>query len=435
MNFNDDDPLGDLLSDGSDDSFFAPKKKPSAVPSGGTAAAATPTGAKSKMENLFGIKNDDLKTVPTTKTPAPPAQKITPKKLPVDAKKEPSSSTSIKSINNPPPSRKEIVFDDDDIFADLGFDPKKPKGAIKKANLFDDLLMGADNTTHEQPTKQPATNRTPSKQPAAAVVAAKTPLAGRSTRSRQSPDEDMMNTSTIRKTPIVQRKPTASKNDPLGFFGTGASSEIQNETVEKQTPKKKGQTSDWLGLGTSSSAPAPPAEMSLAQNIGTSSTESHSNVAPAAQLLLVNAARADTSLSNLQQHETQLMVAIQMKNQELALIEMKRKQHELLVQQEQHFNELLQGQIKRQSDLEHNIQWQQERINSHIHILMAPATSSGIESGAPVIEKSSFQSMPATFSEAEVRHSEAEKQRWDSMLETLKLNHDQEMDLVEKSHR
>lgn len=454
MNFNDDDPLGDLLSDGSDDSFFAPKKKPTAKTTTSSISANVPTttgGAKSKMENLFGIKNDDSTTTIKTAS-APPitaAQKITPIKQRNDVvpKKE-SSVTTTSSVHNP--TKKDIFADDDDIFADLGFDPKKPKSsAVKKTNLFDDLLQGttANSNTESSTSLATGINKAATPIPSnrttlqsgtvpTALTPAKTPLAaaGRPTRARQTPagDEDI---NANRKTPIVQRK---VMNDPLGFFGA---TESPAETTEKPAAvvKKKGQTSDWLGLGDSGTTTAAAAVTQSAETLPTSAVPNNStaasqsltpNVVPSAQILMARNNISDTSLSSLQQHETQLMVAVQMKNQELALIEMKRKQNDLLVQQEQHFNELLQSQLKRQTDLEHNIQWQQERINSHIHMLMAPAPSSGIDiSGAKIVEKN------ATTAPDDNATSEVEKERLESMVNILKVNHDQEMDLLEKSHR
>ena len=73
----------------------------------------------------------------------------------------------------------------------------------------------------------------------------------------------------------------------------------------------------------------------------------------------------------LQQQESQVLVALQLKKYEESLSDMQQKQHEVLVKQEQHFNNFLEQQLLKQQTIENNMRMQQERINSHIQMLIS----------------------------------------------------------------
>lgn len=433
MDFNVDDPLGDLLSDGSDDSFFASKPKTTTAQKDVKTTAA-PAATKSKMENLFGIKEPTPTSGPNSlgiiKTPTQPRNAV-----PSEDKPKPAARQIPK---------KEISFEaDDDIFADLGFDPKKPKAGTKKSNILDDLL-GLNEP--KASTKPPIT------------VKPVTPTANRtSAMSRQSTfdkpndplDEPGYAPTNRLKTPTTKRKSDAKISDPLGFF----SSSIE-PTTKPQTPKpvkKANATADWLGIDT----PAQPDSSNVTvEPLPIIQKQTTLTIAPVEKVLqqsnltqsapMIASIGSEASLHSLQQHETQLMVAVQMKNQELALIDMQRKQHELLSQQEHNFNELMQKQVQRQTALEQNIQWQQERINSHIQRLMTPTTNS-----IPV----PFQAAPSSDQKtdtvavtnnpviteielkAEVKQLELDKIRLEDVFHSIKTNHDQEIELLEQSHK
>lgn len=433
MDFNVDDPLGDLLSDGSDDSFFATKPKTTTAQK---EVIKTPATTKSKMENLFGIKEPTPSSGPSSigiiKKPETPTQ---PRNVVSNEEKPKPAARHI--------PKKEISFeaDDDDIFADLGFDPKKPKAGIKKSNILDDLMgLNEPKTSIKQP--MPVKPVTPTANRAS-------PMSRQTTfdKPNDPPEETTGYAPTNRlKTPITKRKSETKISDPLGFF----SSSIE-PTTKPQTPKpikKANVTADWLGLDTSSQ-PEPPTvtveALPVVQKPATPAMPPSENVLQQPNLIqptqLITNIGNESSLHSLQQHETQLMVAVQMKNQEQALIDMQRKQHELLSHQERNFNELMQKQVQRQAALEQNIQFQQERINSHIQRLMTPSTNS---IPLPFQSTSSDQKTDTVMTtdnqviielKAEVKQLELDKIRLEDIFHSVKTNHDQEIELLEQSHK
>lgn len=422
-----DDPLGDLLSDGSDDSFFGSK------PKANTAQKEVKT-TKSKMENLFGIQE-----------PTPQTQTSGPSSIGVIIKPERPAQprNAVSTEDKPKPAarqipKKEISFeDDDDIFADLGFDPKKPKAGNKKSNILDDLL----GLNEPKATTKPAKPVTPK----ANVLSRQSTF----DKPNDPPEESIGYAPTNRlKTPITKRKSETKISDPLGFFSSSAA-----PTTKPQTPKhvkKVNATADWLGIDTPS---RPESSNVTADALPVVQKPATSTMAPVEQVLqqsnltqpaqMITSIGNESSLHGLQQHETQLMVAVQMKNQELALIDMQRKQHELLSQQEHNFNELMQKQVQRQAALEQNIQWQQERINSHIQRLMTPTTNSIPVSFQPTssdqktdtVVMSENQVITEIELKAEVKQLELDKIRLEDVFHSVKTNHDQEVELLEQSHR
>lgn len=419
-----DDPLGDLLSDGSDDSFFATKPKTNTAQK---EVKAPPATTKSKMENLFGIKEPTLTSIPSS----------------IGIIKKPESPTQPRNAvfteDKPKPAariipKKEISFeDDDDIFADLGFDPKKPKAGIKKSNILDDLLGLSDpkTTTKPQMPVKPVT-------PKANVMSRQSTF----DKPNDPPEEPTGYAPTNRlKTPLTKRKSETKISDPLGFFSSSA-----EPTTKPHTPKpvkKAGATADWLGIDSPSDTVTVEAlpvvqkpVMAPVENVLQQSSLTQS-------VQMIASVGSESSLHKLQQHETQLMVAVQMKNQELALIDMQRKQHDLLTQQEQNFNELMQKQVQRQAALEQNIQWQQERINSHIQRLMTPTTNSiPVSFQAPSSDQKTDTAVLAENQviteielKAEVKQLELDKIRLEDVFHSVKTNHDQEVDLLEQSHK
>lgn len=87
MDFDLDDPLGDLLSDGSNDSFFGTSKKKEPK----MAATKSDTSSKAKVADLFGFdKSDTTKALSNTaKTYEKPS---TPSKQPYESVKSDASA-------------------------------------------------------------------------------------------------------------------------------------------------------------------------------------------------------------------------------------------------------------------------------------------------------------------------------------------------------
>lgn len=363
MNFNLDDPLGDLLSDDGDDDAsedsFAKILKQKPV-------------AKSKAVNsLFGITPDVEVAAAKPATPFLKKAADLPAK-PTSAAAVASSKPPSPQLRKPSPAPKAITFeetkpgdDDDDLFADLGFDPKRPKAtataASKKSgsSILDDILGVHEPAIPKEPAKssRPTTgSRTP-------AIATTPPL---SQLSRQPSVTTMMGRP---KTASQQR--ADAPNDPLGLF---TSSEPK---PQQPTPAKRQSSAavNWLGANDADTSPSQPllhAEQVPASipPLTTAANLFQPTLTQTAHLLAVTHADTDAAVLGMQQQETQLLVAAQMRQQETALVDMQRRQHVMLQQQEQHFNALLQKQLQRQQQLEENIRGQQERINAHINVLM-----------------------------------------------------------------
>lgn len=149
----------------------------------------------------------------------------------------------------------------------------------------------------------------------------------------------------------------------------------------------------------------------------------------------------NSSLQNLKQQEFQLMVASQMKTQENVLLDMKHKQQELLHQQELQFNDLLKKQIFRQSELEDIIKQQQERINTHIQVLMTSQANAPYIDNRFVTEKAQKSEnkeenpIERIELEAELKKLEMEKLRLEDLLSNVNDNHEKEIIMIEQSYK
>lgn len=475
MDFNLDDPLKDLLSDNaSEDSFsnFVATKKPP---------------DKSKVDNLFGIANNQKSepkdaniSNPTPKpsvveTFSPIIKKTPPPPKTVDA---PKSINPIAEPRKPTTSKKEITFDDtDDLFADLGFDPKKPKASGKQSNILEDLL--GETKSKSVPSSRPTTS---SSQPVPANRHQST-----FSENQEKMSNDIPKPASSGYTPSVSRPRTAISSkrnsntenklsDPLGFFGaaqTLTKDEVRSDN--NSSSLKNSSTLDWLGLG--SNANEKPDQETVHANTDTFA-QSHSmqpttytaqqasfqpaistvplsnifkpNIEQTAQILANVNAESGASQQHLQQQETQLQVATQMRQQELALVDLQRRQHEMLQQQELHFNTLLQKQLQRQGVLDDNIRQQQERINSHLSMLMMaqPTAPHPFEPNDPINHNNGLNdllvtakdvpsSCSETFVELKVENKrlQMENLRLSDMVEHAKENHEKELDLLDTSHR
>lgn len=458
MNLDLDDPLGDLLSEGSNDSFFGvePVKKP--LPKAEKRDEKPPGRT---MEQLFGIseeksetnmpKSTDFKLFANTEIASP-------------VKSQPNRASTSSEAAKVPATSKPSHGDDfkqletksnDSLSSDLGFDPKKPR---KKASILDELLgIGESSTGKSQfPSKPaPSTKATISRQTTAETLSeninSEIPSAARKAGRRQS---------------------AVVFSDPLGLFGP---SEKEKEQIKKsqKTSRKSIAGSEWfLGDPTHEKAPFSKLKSSPAIQITPNSEERHddepassnvtsleskntlTNVAAAAnplknppQLMESLAAETSNTLNNLKQQEFQLMVASQMKTQENVLLEMRAKQQDLLKQQESQFNDLLKKQMARQSELEGVIRNQQERINSHIQALMASHAQAPyldnlmISSAAPKPptdernEANETNQVERVELEADVKRLEMEKLRLEDLLSNISDNHEKEVVMIEKSYK
>lgn len=491
MDFDLDDPLGDLLSDGSNDSFFGTTTKKSTTSKTTENASTLDAKAKSKVADLFSIENEPSKPKPSlddsdvlaTKPSiqVKPDSNILERKgsfsknypnnksltLPSRSPKlsEESKKPSTDAMNQP---RKEIKFDDsDDFLSEFGFDPKNPKGSNnKKTNILDDLLNFSKSATDFQ-VSQPKSTSNPIQ------VMSKTSDAVIERKGPEMPANTMnvgYSPSLARPRNLLRTTSASSGNDPLGLFSTPTKKKSpvkeKRETKEKETGSKSKLTKktsvDWLGLDDTNEMEAemeietkPPAQQirELVEKTKTfeltklPKTNDGENIIPSVQsyskisetitptvplVLNVETIDNDRILKSLQQQESQLKMVTQMKQQENALVDLHTKQKSLLKQQESQFNQLLQRQIDRQSQLESQIQQQQEQINAYINVLLSQPNTGHLTSASKHDNSPECDNVEL---KAELKRLELEKLRLEDVLQSFQSSHEQELDLIHTSHR
>lgn len=457
MNLDLDDPLGDLLSDGSNDSFFGIEPAKKTVP---TVERKDEKPAGKKMEQLFGIseeqpepikpKTTELKLFPNSEFTSP--VRGLPKRPTNDSQKfQPSKYEQNETKSN------------DSLSSDLGFDPKKPR---KKGNILDELLGIGESSQPSAGKSQLQTKSLARENPSSSGKAS---ISRQTTSETISENINLENPSAARK--AGRRQSAVVFSDPLGLFGPNEKEKEQIKKAQAKTTRKS-IAGEWLfndPTQEKSSTPFTKLKSSPAIQITPNSEERHddepasSNVTSleskntltnipttnptknSPQLMESLVSEATNTLNNLKQQEFQLMVATQMKTQENVLVEMKNKQQELLKQQEHQFNELLKKQITRQSELEEVIKNQQERINNHIQALMASHAQAPFMDNfmmnsnipKPVIEGLSDESnrLEKVELEADVKRLEMEKLRLEDLLSNISDNHEKEIIMIEKSYK
>lgn len=463
MNFDLDDPLGDLLSD--DDSFFESSTKGKNKTKNEKSSA---TGTKSKMANLFGLDSDKVaekespknlrqnqshSVASTALNNATDFQRVTTtQKTPAVVKHAVDKDT-----NERPAAKNPDLFDD--LFSNtIPSETNKPNINVKKMNILDDLLhFGTKKTV---PTTESRNEAAPSQKNIK-------PLAKQSESNASS---SHYSPSLRRPKSMTRVNSNSSANDPLGFFSSASTTANEiTKAPEEKTPKKL--AVDWLGLSTAGNEPVnDPIEQKATKVENEKTTVSNTNlvntpaVVPAptktsgilslqpetfnvdqsAKLFTKLSDENQALLQTLEQQQTQLSIATQMKQQENVLMDMHSKQQVLLKQQEIQFNDLIRRQLSRQTILEENIRKQQELINGQINALLmqpmlennlivtdAPGNSHFIRSS----ESSEVVRNTQIELEAEVRKLELEKLRLEDLMENVREKHKQELDLFETSHK
>lgn len=467
MNLDLDDPLGDLLSEGSNDSFFGiePVKKPVPKPE---KKDDKPVGKK--MEQLFGISEEqsdsnrpkaiEFKLFAKNEIVSP--VRSLPKRASITAETQKLPFTK-------PPQADEFrqieTKSNDSLSSELGFDPKKPR---KKGNILDELLGIGEGSANKSQMQSKASS---------GVVVREGNQASKATISRQTTSEtvsEQINTenpsAAARKT--GRRQSAVVFSDPLGLFGPNEKEKEQIKKAQTKTSRKSIAGTEWMFSDPNQEkmlAPFTKLKSSPAIQITQNSEEKHddepassnvtsldskntlTNIVAQAnplknppQLMESLASETTNTLNHLKQQEFQLMVASQMKSQENVLIEMKNKQQDLLKQQERQFNELLKKQISRQSELEEVIKNQQERINSHIQALMASHAQAPfldnlmINTSKPISEineANETNQFERVELEADVKRLEMEKLRLEDLLSNISDNHEKEVVMLEKSYK
>jgi len=133
-----------------------------------------------------------------------------------------------------------------------------------------------------------------------------------------------------------------------------------------------------------------------------------------------------------------------MKTQERTLVEMQRKQDS----QDRKFQALLQQQLQRQLQMEEHIKAQQERINIHLQLMMTQpvmGNAAETESSAPsaavavvdkLLEPARDESREQLLQlETDVKRNLLEKLRLEELVANMKVNYEQEIEMIESSYK
>ncbi|XP_053675089.1 fas-binding factor 1 homolog [Anopheles nili] len=500
MNFDLDDPLEGLLSDGSNDSLFGNE----------TANKSIKVSKNKTMEELFGINTTDAannesiakaaehttaviekiqtasmdyaKTSTSVHQPSS-LSSMQGKKSETYVMKAESSAISIKPVT---PQKKEISFDDNDLLADLGFDPKKPKS---KSNMLDDILgdslsLSTKEVSAKSLVGKPKQNFvTTLEEPKTAGKNSNRQSAG-TTETLQSEGSIAPSSTTAPGSAGILRRSSRRKSsvsmlvDPLGLFGNTSNGKPTSSEL-KQHKAKSGP--NWLGLndesvlnekeGASTVVHNPDSlhgESTILEALKTENVISSENnllesttktlvvqTQPIGQLEEITVdsatitstlqqaeAKTQGAIATMQQQEFHLSLANQMALQEKALIEMQEKQYIVLKRQEAQFNELLQKQISRQSALEDVLAKQQERINANIHLIMSQTPP---KSAYSFLEHKTLEHLDKETPDDKhagnveihsiIKRLEMEKLQLEDMMSNLSSNHEQELSILEASYK
>lgn len=480
MDFDLDDPLGDLLSDDSNDSFFQITKKRSAK-----AQDANPLQSgkhTTKVGDLFGIgggapdtatENTEQsvrkesparnaarptiaaavsRTATSASIPSTHVAETSKHMNPSQTQANVARQASANSKASTPAKQIAKSNSTDDLLGELGFDPKNSKAAPRpKSNIIDDILNFGE-TVGDATATNPSTYRTPAESKSSSIAEERPRLRGADKSVRSSKSLDLLGTTMARQSSMDGRSNRAKEaiSKPLNAFdwlGLGTDT-AADDRPNKETPQASGSsqhqqqqqeqqsyepnqhvvathTEPAILLNATATTPAP---ATLDNNPKNTSGK------------METALRFDeTIVHTLHQQANQLQTTISMKQQENVLIDMHRKQQSLIEQQEQQFNDLIQRQSNRQMQLEAQIEQQQQQIHSYINTLLQQPSigampSTRLERGQAAEHLDASQVHQVEL-KSDVRRLELEKLRLEDTLENIRSTHDQEMELVKGSHK
>lgn len=272
MDFDLDDPLGDLLSDGSNDSFFGTSKKNETKKPASTNQPSSDVKSKSKVADLFGIDTEvtaksteiDSKSNPSSNvTQRRPSQMNLEQRIQQQSIKQPTPTRAAQVRSTTPsdtimesskPVKKETRFDDsDDFLNELGFDPKHPKGSItgaKKSAILDDILNFGRNETVTKPSTPTTKPSTPITKPTPSTPSAKPSTTDVDKRASKPTDnsQNRYSPSLGRSRNLPRSGSGGSIGDPLGLFSKPEPKKEENTPTATRPKSSKKPAVDWLGL-------------------------------------------------------------------------------------------------------------------------------------------------------------------------------------------
>lgn len=485
MDFDADDPLADLLSEGSNDSFF---DEPKASAKRGS---LTKTPEKKSISDLFGL-NDDKKS-------AEPA-KISDDWLGITRKSPQTVQTPQQQQQQPghqTKSTKKISFeDDDDMLTTLGLDKKNESktslndkssdilppaklDSAKKSALLESIL-GPSKKLEEKPSILPETKPSITPEVKATKQEIIKPI------PQQKPSETSYGFSSLDAPREGRRRPASGMKDPLGLFSNDASmadekkiemsKSIQASPIKRRDSSK---TPDWLTQSNETDVPTGRTEVIFPAKgeLKTKSVPNLTNIPDWLSNEPLKTHKSDSGINNmqdekesirpketkefvntpdeenptlqslvtqqklatshmeyqntaiaLQQQESQILMTLQLKKYEDNLMEMQRKQQDVLLKQEQQFNNLLERQFTKQQIMENNMRLQQERINNHIQMLLAQPPVTSTQQQHEVEELSKNEELKKANKEETIK-------LYESIIESLKQRHQEELFLIEESYK
>lgn len=396
--------VDDLLSEDSNDSFF---EDPKILAKRGS-LTKTPPADKKSVANIFGFtdeKDQQPKKVEDDWLGLGDIGKKPTKKVSEDEKI--LSSLEIKKTEGK--AQKSNFEEDEDILSSLGFGKKinvetekaSTISTTKKAGLFDDILGVSPKKEKKKVDFSDILGESKQKTPE---------------------QKETISVPTVRRS---RSSATSGLSDPLGLFTTqekpdeaGDAGRKPSETIPqlkpkptqtKSTPNISTELPDWLsGVKQNKSEADIPKQEEQHENLATPVLD---ELIAQQKLATVNVSFQNTAMA-MQQQETQLMVAMQLKKYEEKLVELQKQQQDILVKQDRQFNDLLQKQFLKQQILEDNMRQQQQRIQSHIEVLM------GSSAGGDDLKKFKEDVNP-----------------YEEIIVTLKQRQNEEIFLLEESYK
>ncbi|XP_034831112.1 uncharacterized protein [Maniola hyperantus] len=466
MNFNIEDPLAGILSDGSDDSFFdddilgkkkPPKKKetPTAERRNALFDIGEPVtqtkNTKAEDKDLFGdesLKRDSsYNEVKSAQKASPTHFKRTTSK---DSIKINQTEVKTKLLNekievakSPAKSKPSTNIDKLSILDDPKKDPMKPLERGKSSQSLLDVILGGPSL------KSGASTQSTKPAPAAkkqdfnldSILGNTEPKTASSQIESQKPVK-------IEPPKDIKPKKGKSSDDWLGIF------QEKDEVIEEDD------TDDvpaWLGGGDKkkksvnepSGKTKPTKQLHLEEKlkveVETNKTTVDSNVdkvmnadfTPNVPNLDIN--QEDLTMEGaslyLQQQESQLMIALQLKAQDEKLASMQvrqkesqRVQREAALAQHEQIDAMLRRQAEHRQQMQNIIAAHQERITQRIKALLGDVNTEHDK------EFGIANEYETTDSRKESPYAKERKQLL-QLVQSLQENHDKEVDLMETSYR
>ncbi|XP_045462068.1 inner centromere protein A [Harmonia axyridis] len=475
MDFGDYDVLGDILSDGSDDSFFDEPKR--------TTKSSAP--ARQRQTEIKKESNqDDLTGLPTsTKTSMHQDSKGKIDWLGLD-KKDNIETERRDSLTRTKKTTKKISFEDDDILGTLGFNEKSDKTKRtdsslaqetkdKKTDLLESILKS--NTREKSNENAPKVGITAAKSIGEGYAASATanntellsfPREGRRKRVTSGLVDPLgLFSEQTNEEPHSHVSATDGKQARTRSFSSGDTKDIDTVSSTKSqfgdtrsVPNllEPQGTPDWLGLSskpktsendwTASSYTKSKSDITMSDrtetvgNIGKTAEktvesdqtnfETSGFQTPLSNALLTHEKFAKSQIEfqsaavSLQQQESQILIALQMKKYEDSLMEIQRQQQEILMKQDNQFSALLERQFAKQQAMENGLKMQQERINNHIQLLLTQPRTDGSVS----------QLKEGTDKTREIAEEEYLKAN-ENLINNLKQRHHEELFILEESYK